>query len=125
VTKEEFVELLQELMQQGERIEPNAVWRIRENGEREQVAEYDGNLSADYALYLYWAQHMTRCDYMNRQNRRHYDSVRRFSQTMRSAMVDDGADVIICIGTHHNQRSAVVGERQGVYDYEPRYPKAA
>ena len=119
------MELLQELMQQGERIEPNAVWRIRENGEREQVAEYDGNLSADYALYLYWAQHMTRCDYMNRQNRRHYDSVRRFSQTMRSAMVDDGADVIICIGTHHNQRSAVVGERQGVYDYEPRYPKAA
>ena len=125
VTKEEFTELLSELMQQGERIPKNTVYRMHENGEREAVAEYDGNLSADYALFLYWAQYVCHCDYLNKANRRRYNGLRTISKTMRSAMLDDGSDVIICSATAHNSRSAVVGVSVSRLDYEPNYPKAA
>ena len=125
VTKEEFVELLGELMQKGERVPKNCVYRMNENGERTLVAEYDGNLSADYTLYLYWAQHVAHCDYLNRANRRRYNGLRTISKTMRSAMMDDGTDVIICAATAYNSRSAVVGVSVSELDYEPNYPKAA
>lgn len=125
ITKEEFVELLSELIEHGERISSNAVYRMHENGEREIAAVYDGNLSADYALYLYWAQYIAHCDYLNNANRRRYNGLRTISKTMRSAMLDDGNDVLICSATAHNSRSAVVGVSVSEYDYEPKYPSKA
>lgn len=125
VTKDEFVELLCELMQQGERVPTNRVYRMHDNGERELVSEYEGKFSADYALYLYWAHNIAHCDYLNNANRRRYNGLRKISKTMRSAMLEVGRDVIICSATVRNSRSAVVGVSTSEYDYEPNYPKAA
>ena len=126
VTKEEFVELLSELRQTaGEPIPTNDVYVMHENGERELVASYDGNLSADYALYLYWAQSLAKCDYLNNANRRRYNGQRTISKTMRSAMLEVGTDVFICSATKHNSRSVVVGRSVSDLDYEPNYPNAA
>lgn len=125
ITKDEFVELLGELMQQGERVPTNRVYRLHENGEHELVGEYEGRYSADYALYLHWAHDIVHCDYLNNANRRRYNGLRTISKTMRSAMLDDGKDVLICSATAHNSRSAVVGVSTSEYDYEPNYPKTA
>lgn len=125
ITKEEFQELLSELIKLGDRLPMNEIYVMHENGESEHLSSYDGYLSADYALFLYWAQCLSRCDWHNKANRRRYEEQRTISKTMRSAMLEVGNDVFICSATAHNSRSAVVGKSVSEFDYEPIYPKAA
>ncbi len=103
-------------------MENNVIYLMTEDGVQHPKAMYAGELCADYALYLYWAQSLCKCDYLNLANRRKYNEKRQLSKTGRSAMLMTDEGVYICLATKDNARDAKVGTDSSKLDYEPNYP---
>ncbi len=99
----------------------NKIVKYDEQGCRYNVAEYEGKHSADYALYLYWCQHIKHTDYMNLANRRKYNELRTVGKSGMTVSIEDGTDVYICNGTKEHNRSAIIGNNSSKFDYEPNY----
>lgn len=100
----------------------NDIYKIDEHGNREYVGCYEGSFSAEYALYLYWCQYISRCDYMNLANRRKYTAKRVIGKTMRNVLIDVGEDVYCCAATKENGYNVITGKSCSKFDYEPNYP---
>lgn len=98
----------------------NKVKRIEYyGGEVTEEACYDADFSADYALYLYWCQYMSHCDYLNKANYERYERIRTICK--HSVMIEDGMDVVSCLATKEHKRDPLIGECGSIYDYQPIY----
>ena len=78
----------------------NEVFKIKENGEREYCASYDGDFSAFYTIQLWWC-YMHKCNFYDRRN---LDQAKRVITTSaHSAFFEENGDKYIC--TTPNKRS--------------------
>ena len=97
----------------------NDIYKIDEQGNRSYVCCYGGELSAEYALYLFWCQHLKHTDYMNLANRRKYTAKRVIGElTQSNVFIEHGTDTYICRATKEHG-TVMVGLSSSKYDHEP------
>lgn len=97
----------------------NKVKRIGFDGKVTEEALYDTKFSALYALYLYWCQHIMKCDYNNLCNFERFKGVVTIARY--SVFIEHGMDVISCLATKEHERNPLIGESHGKYAYKPKY----
>ena len=97
----------------------NKVRIIGFDGEVTEQACYDAKFSALYALYLYWCQYITKCDYNNLCNFERFKGIVTIAK--HSAFIEHGMDIISCVATMEHERNPIIGESHSKYAYKPKY----